>query len=402
MNVITIKKFGGTSVGSLEKIEKVADRLAKCAQKGEQFAVVISAMSGQTDQLIKMANTMYPSYRGSAYDLLLSSGEQVSVSLLSMALTKRNIKNTPLLGYQVGIQTNSLFSKASIQDIQTASIKNILKKGGIPLVAGFQGVNTDNQITTLGRGGSDLTALALAVVLKQKVCEIYTDVQGVFTGDPRIVPSAKKIKELGFFEMMEMASLGSKVLQIRCVELAAKHNVSIHVRHAFKEEEGTWITKKEKKMEGSVVSAVAHDSNTVVIRVKKTPEKETDFMAHLFQSLGEKSIFVDIISKSEIEGVSALAFSIPQTDLNQCLSVLEKMVDKSNIEVVDQVVKVSVVGVGMAHHSGVAGRFFSVFKKLNVPSYLVTTSEIKISTIIDEKHLKKAVQSLHSEFKLSE
>lgn len=400
MNVV-VKKFGGTSVGSIEKIEAVADILAKNCQEGQKPVVVISAMSGATNRLVEMAEQINPSFRGPAYDVLLASGEQVSSALLSIALAKRNIKSQPMLAHQVGIQTDSVFSKANIQSIKTEPITKVLEEGAIPLVAGFQGTTKENQITTLGRGGSDLTAVALTVVLKQNICEIYTDVAGVFTGDPKLIPSAKKIKELGFSEMMEMASLGSKVLQIRCVEMAAKHNIKIHVRDTFSNEEGTWIINKENnKMEGSVVSAVAHDSNTVVVKVQKMPQKDLSFISELFQQLGKQSIYVDIISKSEFANLSALAFSVPKTDLQACLKILESLVDSSNIEIINEVSKISIIGVGMAHHTGVAGRFFSVFHKLEVPLYLVTTSEIKISAIIDEKNLSLVAKALHSEFKL--
>ena len=396
-----IKKFGGTSVASLEKIEGIADRLLKDYKKGQRPVVVISAMSGHTNRLAEMAEKIYPFYRGLSYDMLLASGEQVSIALLSMALEKRKIKTYPLLGYQVGICTDSFFSKATIQSIKTDTIEKALKEEAIPLVAGFQGVTKQKQITTLGRGGSDLTAVALAVVLKQKVCEIYTDVEGVFTGDPKIIPSAKKMKQIGYSEMMEMSSLGSKVLQIRCVELAAKHQINIHVRDAIKEEEGTWILSKENVMEGLVVSAVAHDSNAIVIKLKNVPEKDVDFIAKLFQKLGESSVFVDIISKSEISGQASLAFSIPQTDSKVCLEILKSMMNEEDIIVIDNVSKISIIGVGMSHHSGVAGRFFSVFQALDVHLYLVTTSEIKISAIIDKPHLVKVAQKLHAEFQLS-
>ncbi len=400
-NNLVIKKFGGTSVGSIEKIELIADRLLKDYEKGEHPVVVISAMSGHTNHLVEMAEKVYPLYRGLSYDMLLSSGEQVSVALLSMALEKRKIKTHPLLGYQAGIHTDSFFSKANIESIETDTIGKVLERGAVPLIAGFQGVTKEKQITTLGRGGSDLTAIALAVVLKQEMCEIYTDVAGVFTGDPKIIPSAKKIKKLGFSEMMEMSSLGSKVLQIRCVELAAKHQIKIHVRHAFEKEEGTWIVNKENVMEGSVVSAVAHDSNTIVIKIKEIPAEDLDFISELFQKLGKQSIFVDIISKSGVSGTSSLAFSVSQTDSKVCLDILKTMVNEKNIIIIDKVSKISVVGVGMSHHSGVAGRFFSVFQSLGVPLHLVTTSEIKISAVIDESHLAKVAQALHSEFQLS-
>ena len=402
MQNLIVKKFGGSSVGSIEKIEAVAERLLKDCEKGEQPIVVISAMSGWTNSLKEMAHNIYPDFQGEAYDMLLSSGEQISVSLLSLALEKRGIKNTPLLGHQAGIQTDSFFSKACIQSIKTNKLENILNKGYMPLVAGFQGVTKENQITTLGRGGSDLTAIALCSALKIETCEIYTDVLGVFTADPKLVPQARKQKELGFSEMMEMSYLGSNVLQIRSVEMAGRYGIKIHVRHAFEKETGTWIIKKkEADMEGSVVSAIAHDLNTQVIKLKSLPSG-IDFIADLFMELGGNSVFVDIISHSSIAGEPRLSFSIPKTDLKVCKDVLKNRIEEKELSIIDNVAKISVIGVGMASHSGVAGRFFSVLKKTKAKLYLVTTSEIKISAVIDEKDLKKTAIALHEEFGLSQ
>ena len=397
-----VKKFGGSSVGSIEKIEAVAHRLLKDCERGEQPVVVISAMLGHTNFLMEMAHRIHPHSQGESYDMLLSSGEQISVALLSLALEKRGVKNIPLLGHQAGIQTDSLFSKACIQSIKTKKLKQILDKGFMPLVAGFQGVTKENQITTLGRGGSDLTAVALSAALKIGICEIYTDVSGVFTADPRLIPQARKQKELGFDEMMEMSYLGSKVLQIRSVEMASKYGIKIHVRHAFEQEMGTWIIKKgERDMEGSVVSAIAHDLDIQIIKLKSLPSG-IHFISNLFIELGKKSVFVDIISQSEILGQSHLSFSIPKTDLKACLEVLKNVMEEKDISVIDNVAKISVVGVGMASHSGVAGRFFSVLKKTGANLYLVTTSEIKISAVIDKKNLKNTAMTLHEEFGLSQ
>lgn len=386
-------------MGSLSRIQKVADRLLEDYRQGHFPVVVASAMSGQTDRLIRLAGQIFSDYRGPAYDMLLASGEQVSIALLSMALEKRGLKNIPLLGYQAGIQTDPLFSRARIKDIKSTRLKEALNEGLIPLVAGFQGTTTGDRITTLGRGGSDLTAVALAVVLKQDLCEIYTDVEGVFTGDPCLIPSARKINRMEFSEMMEMASLGSQVLQFRSVELGAKHGVKIHVRHAFKKAKGTWIVGPEDKMESSVVSAVAHDSNTIVIRIKKIP-KNGGFISTLFNKLGSESISVDIISQTETTGGFILSFSIHQDSLKQTLKILKTLVEEKQISVIKNVAKISIVGVGMANYSGVAGRFFSVFHKMRVALHLITTSEIKISAIIDKKYLKKAANELHKEFAL--
>lgn len=402
---LVVKKFGGSSVGKLQKIERIADRLAKEHKKGLKSVVVLSAMSGFTNSLVEMASKIYPWRFGPAYDLLLSSGEQISIALLSLALEKRGIKNKALLAHQAKIQTSSFFSKAEIKSIDNKVLKNLLKEGCLPLVAGFQGMTKDNEVTTLGRGGSDLTAAALAVSLKADLCQIYTDVTGVFTADPRLCPSARKIKELGFSEMMEMASLGSKVLQIRCVELASKHNLKIQVLHSEKQEEGTWIlNKKEAGMEGSVVSAIAHDLNTKLIKLKNI-SSGIEFSARLFSALGKESVFIDMISQAE--EMNSLSFSILKTDSDRALRVLKKLLakkagsnpaKKNNISLIDEVAKISVVGVGMAQHSGVAGRFFKALKKADTKIFILTTSEIKISALIPKTDLKKTLNFLHKEF----
>ena len=397
---LVVKKYGGTSVGSIERILKVADRIAQDYKKGQLPLVVVSAMSGQTNRFILWANQINPSYKGKAYDMLLASGEQISLALLSMALEKQGLKTTPLLAFQAGIRTNDLFSKARIRSIDTKAIKKALKKETIPLVAGFQGITDENQITTLGRGGSDLTALALAVVLKQKVCEIYTDVSGIYTGDPRLIPEARKLNRVGFSEMMEMSSLGSKVLQFRCVELASKHNVKIHVRHAFKKEGGTWITEDKDIMESSVVSAVAHDLKTLVVHLESLP-KGPEIVGRLFKKLGDAGVSVDIISQQANTKSQRISFSIARENLGKTKAVLKSLLKEDQIKFIKNVAKISVIGVGMVNHSGVAGRFFSVFQKLGISFYLVTTSEIKISAVINQKDLTAAANGLHKEFGLS-
>jgi len=403
MNLI-VKKFGGSSVANVKKIEQIADRLLKDKEQGQKNLVVLSAMSGTTNSLIEMANQICPDKFGPAYDLLLSSGEQISIALLSLALEKRGVKNKALLAHQVKIQTSSFFSKAEIESIDTKVLKDLLKKDYLPLVAGFQGITKDNEITTLGRGGSDLTAIALAVSLKADFCQIFTDVTGVFTADPRFCDRATKIKELGFSEMLEMASLGSKVLQIRSVELASKHNLKIQVLHSEKQEEGTWIiNKKEASMEGSVVSAIAHDLNTSLIKLQNIPSG-IEFSTKLFEALGKESVFIDMISQGEQGGQggqnNSLSFSIPKTDLSSTLKVLEKLLPnkKESFSLQEEVAKISIVGVGMAQHCGVAGRFFSCLQKAQTSLFILTTSEIKISAIIPKADLEKSLKLLHQEF----
>ena len=395
---IVVKKFGGTSVGSLERINKVAARVCQSYKQGELPVVVVSAMSGETNRLVGLARELGAKAESPAFDMLLASGEQVSLSLLSLALEARGIKNQPLLGLQAGIQTDSHFSGARIEKIKTEKLKTILSQGQIPIIAGFQGVTSSGQITTLGRGGSDLTALALAAALNLDSCEIYTDVEGVFTADPRLVRQARKMQEVDFHEMMEMAYLGSQVLHLRSVELACKYGIKIHVRHAFKDQTGTWI-KKRGKMENSKVSAVAHDRDTLIVQINKLPKKE-NFVSELFNQLGQKKIFIDIVSQGKIMDSLFLSFSVRESEKNKVYEILKKELAETSFSFLDNVAKVSIVGVGMAQHSGVAGSFFSVFSKLKVPLYLVTTSEIKMSAIIDKKYLAQVAEELHKNFGL--
>lgn len=395
-----VKKFGGTSVGSIERIEHVASLIKRERERGKLPLVVASAMAGETNRLVGLGNQIDPLYRGPAYDMLVASGEQVAISLVVIALGKLGVPAKPLLAYQLGIETDNVYSKARIKSIVTDELEQLLRDNVVPVIAGFQGVDEDRNITTLGRGGSDTTAVAVAAALKLDACEIYTDVPAVFTADPRIVPKAREIGKLSFEEMMEMASLGSKVLHVRSVEIGAKHNVRIHVRHTFQEREGTWIVPEGEIMENPVVSAVTHDAATTVFKLQPIPSK-TEFMAQLFSALSEKGVSVDIISQSESSAGFRLAFSVTAEDEPLAKSVLKDVLPKEvKLEVLDQVAKISTVGVGMRNHPGVAARFFSVLAKNNINVHLVTTSEIKISAIIDRPHLEAAARALHSEFSL--
>lgn len=395
-----VKKFGGTSVGSTERIERVAHLVAAEKSRGRLPIVVASAMSGETNRLISLGNQIDSSYRGEAYDMLVASGEQVSIALLVIALEKLGIKSKALLAYQLGIETDSVSSKARIKNIQTDKLEELLERRIVPVIAGFQGVDEHDNITTLGRGGSDTSAVAIAAALKLDACEIYTDVPAVFTADPRIVPKAREISKLSFEEMMEMASLGSKVLQVRSVEIGAKHGVRIHVRHTFQEREGTWIVPEGEIMENPVVSAVTHDAQTVVFKLQPIPS-ETAFMAKLFSQLAEKGVSIDIISQSQSEKGFRLAFSVTLEDEPLAQKVLKEFLPSTvALEKLENVAKVSTVGVGMHNHPGVAARFFSVLAQKGIGVHLVTTSEIKISAIIDRSQLEAAAQALHSEFEL--
>jgi len=401
--MVVVKKFGGTSVANPERIEEVADRIVSDIKKGQKPVIVASAMAGETNKLISLAAEIDPRNRGPSYDMLLAAGEQVSIALLSMALQKRGLKAKPLLAYQIGIETNNLYSKARILKIKTDELKRMIEENVVPVIAGFQGVDSELNITTLGRGGSDATAVAIAAALNLGECEIYTDVPAVFTADPRLVPTAREIRKLSYEEMMEMASLGSKVLHIRSVEIGAKYGVRIHVRSTFESREGTWIVPEGEIMEYPVVSGVTHDAATVVIKLNPVP-RGTDFLAQFFSRLAEKGVTIDIITQSENEQGQQLAFSVTHEDLtltDQVLNELKLGEDTERITMED-VAKISIVGVGMRTHPGVASRFFNVLARENIDVHLVTTSEIKISAVIDRGNLEKAAVALHREFELDQ
>jgi len=406
MKTVLVKKFGGTSVGSIERIEKVADRLAQSYKSGERFVVVASAMSGETNRLVQLAHDVNPSSRGGdAYDLLLASGEQVSISLLSLALQKRGLRASPMLAFQLGIKTDSIYSQARIQNIDTQVLESMLKEGVIPVVAGFQGVDSKDRVTTLGRGGSDTTGVALAAALQADACEIFTDVDGVYSADPRVEPKASRIEHLNYEEMMEMAALGSKVLHFRCVEIAAKYDIPIHVRSTFVPDEGTWISSPEKSktetlMEAPVVSAITHDPRITILAAEPAPEG-VELLAKLFTKLAEKEVSVDIISQAQGAKGQRVAFSIADEDVDGGVEILKSLFD-SNVEIktVPNVAKVSIVGVGMKTHPGVAARFFKAFSDSGIDLKLVTTSDIKMSGVLPREQVETAVRALHSEFGL--
>jgi len=397
---IMVKKFGGTSVGSLERIEMVADRLLRDYQKGERFVVVASAMAGETNRLVRMANDLHNGSRGPAYDMLLASGEQVSIALLSLALEKRGLKAQPYLAFQLGIQTDSIYSKARITNIDTKKMLASLEQNEIPVIAGFQGMDPHDRITTLGRGGSDTTGVALAAALGSDACEIFTDVEGVYSADPRVVPNARKIQTLSYDEMMEMAALGSKVLHFRCVEIGAKYNVRIHVRSTFSENEGTWIQNEVSPMEAPVVSAITHDPKIVVLSAEPVPDG-VSFLTKLFKELSDKEVVVDIIAQAQGAHGQRVAFSISDEDLAPGQEILKRVVSSSaEVSVVKDVAKVSIVGVGMRSHPGVAARFFDVLNRNGIDLKMVTTSDIKMSGVIPRARLDDAVKELHKEFEL--
>lgn len=400
MRSIQVKKFGGTSVGSIDRIDQVAETVIRSL--GQVSPVVVaSAMSGETNRLVKLAHEIFPHYRGPAYDMLLASGEQVAISLLAMAIEKRGYRAKPYLAHQIGIVTDSMYSRARIQKIDNHILRRDIEQGIIPIVAGFQGVDEEANITTLGRGGSDTSAVALAIALKADACEIYTDVPAVFSADPRLVPRAREIAHLTFEEMMEMASLGSKVLHIRSVELAAKYGLKIHVRSSFEDREGTWVMDTIESMEKPVVTSVTHDANTAIIKISPLPIG-VEILAQIFEVLSAKGVVVDIISQGQQDTTNQnLAFSVPTDDVALTQELLSKLLPSaSGVTVMTDVAKVSIVGVGMRNHPGVAARFFQLLSKQKIPIFLVTTSEIKVSAVIPKEHLELAANSLHQGFGL--
>ncbi len=400
---LIVKKFGGTSVGSIERIQNVARLALKAQKKGDKVVVVVSAMAGETNRLVGLAKKVNPIPDSRDYDLLLASGEQAAVGLVSLALnTLKPFSGRGFLGYQVGIYTDSVYSKARIYKINTQVLKKEIAKGVIPVIAGFQGMDLENNITTLGRGGSDTSAVAIAIALGAQVCEIYTDVDGVFTSDPRVCPEARKISHISYEEMMELAGLGAKVLQIRSVELAAKFNMPIHVRSSFHTGEGTMVVSKKLLggLEKVVVSGIASDSAQVKFSLQNVPDRP-GMAAGIFGALAKAAIDVDIIVQDiPTAGKLSLSFTVSGTDQLKAARVLKKIGGAVRIVQEKDLAKVSIVGVGMQHHPGVAAKMFELLARAQINIKLITTSEIKISCLIDGALEKKAVRVLHRGFGL--
>ncbi len=395
-----VQKYGGTSVGDLERIENVAKRVAKSAKEGNQLVVVVSAMSGETNKLIGYAQHFSATPSKREMDLLLSSGERITSALLSIALNEMGLEAIALTGRQSGIVTDSMHTSARIEHINTDSLEKHLQSGKIVIVAGFQGINREGDVTTLGRGGSDLSAVALAGALQADLCEIYTDVDGVYTTDPRIEPKAKKIDKISYDEMLEFASLGAKVLQNRSVELAKKLNVNLVTRSSFNENEGTLITKEENIMEKPIVSGVALDKNQARITLRGVVDKP-GIAAEIFSNLAEAGINVDMIIQNVGEdGATNLGFTVPENELESAKEMMLKMKPAENLEFDRDIAKVSIVGVGMKSHSGVASRAFEALAKENINIEMISTSEIKISMVVNEKYSELAVRALHEAYEL--
>ncbi|WP_314350580.1 aspartate kinase [Campylobacter showae] len=397
--MLIVQKYGGTSVGTLERIENVAARAIEAKKSGADVVVVVSAMSGVTNQLVEYAEHYTKAPDGVAMDMLLSSGERVTCALLTIALINLGYPAVGLSGRLAGIITDSVHTKARIEAIDTKRMKEELKAGKIVVVAGFQGIDEKGDVTTLGRGGSDLSAVAIAGALNADLCEIYTDVDGVYTTDPRIEPKAKKLDKISYDEMLELASLGAKVLQNRSVELAKKLNVNLVTRSSFNHNEGTLITKEES-MEAVLVSGIALDKNQARVTLRGVVDKP-GIAAEIFTALAEKNINVDmIIQNVGQDGTTNLGFTIPQNELHVAKECMDKLSASREILYNDEIVKVSVVGVGMKSHTGVASLAFQTLANEGINIQMISTSEIKISMIVDQKYGELAVRALHEAYKL--
>ena len=401
---LIVQKYGGTSVGNTDRIKNVAARVAKHHAKGDQIVVVVSAMSGVTDGLIKMAKEIMPLPAEREMDMLLSTGEQTTIALTAMALHSIGIKAVSLTGAQAGIVTDGVHTKAKIQNITPKAIHAHVDGGAVVIVAGFQGETAEGQITTLGRGGSDLSAIALAAALKADLCQIYTDVDGVYTADPRIVPTAKKLSEVSYDEMLELASLGAKVMQSRSVEFAKKFGVVFEVRSSLNENPGTIVKEETKSMEGVVVRGVSLDKNQAKVTLIGIPDKP-GMAARVFKALGDATVNVDMIVQNVSHGSGSpstdISFTMDKPDLLKAKKVIDGLKAELSIREVianESIGKLSIVGVGMKSHTGVAGKMFEVLAKEGVNIDMISTSEIKISVVIDLAKGEHAMRAVHGAF----
>jgi aspartate kinase len=400
---LVVQKYGGTSVANLDKIANVAKKVIGTREAGNDVVVVLSAMSGETDRLIGLAQKAADNPDGREYDALIATGEQVTVSLLAIMLTGMGYPAKSFLGFQVRILTDKAFKKARILKVETTAIQDELRKGTIVIVAGFQGVDPENNITTLGRGGSDTSAVALAAALKADVCDIYTDVDGVYTTDPNICGKARRLDRITYDEMLEMARAGAKVLQPRSVELAKKYNVPVYVKSSFTDEGGTLVTKEEKEMEKEVISGVTYDRDQAKITVVHVPDRP-GVAARLFTPLSEHHILVDmIIQNASLQGHTDMTFTVSRKDIQDAKRIISgvlKEVGADKLEVDDNVAKVSIIGVGMISHSGVAAKMFATLAREGINIMMISTSEIKISCVVEAKYAELAVTVLHDAFGL--
>ncbi len=401
--MLIVQKYGGTSVGNPERIKNVARRVCRTKEEGHDVVVVVSAMSGETDKLINLASQVNENPDPRELDMLVSTGERVTIALLAMAIQSLGHKAQSFTGRQAGIISDSVHTKARIEKITGERIKQAVRDGKVAVVAGFQGINEQSDVTTLGRGGSDLTAVAVAAALKADFCDIYTDVDGVYTTDPNMVPQARKLDKISYEEMLEMASLGAKVLQTRSVEFAKKYNVPVRVLSSFNDNPGTLVTKEDSDMEKVVVSGVAYDKNQVKVTVVGVPDKP-GVAAKIFGEIANNSIVVDMIIQNIGEGgLTDMSFTVPKTDAKKIMELMKKVVAEvgaKGVNLKEDIAKVSIIGVGMRSHSGVAAKMFSALAGEGINIMMISTSEIKISCVIDAKYTELAVRVLHETFEM--
>ena len=402
---LIVQKYGGTSVGSIERIKAVAQRVIELCKQGNRLVIVLSAMSGQTDALIQLSKEVTDAPDPRELDVLMATGEQVSVSLFAIAVKSMGYDCCSILGFQAGIHTDHIYGKARIRKINAKRVLEELDQNRIVAVAGFQGIDENRNITTLGRGGSDTTAVALAAALNADMCEIYTDVEGVFSADPNICTDARKLDRISHEEMLELASLGAKVLDIRSVEFAKKYNVPIHVRSSFTTNEGTMVVSEEKEMEKVMVSGVVYDKNEARVTLAQVPDRP-GIAFRIFDPVFKAGIVVDmIIQNTSVEGLTDLTFTVTKTDFNQTLKLVKEVAQQIGAGEVlgDQnIAKVSIVGLGMRNHAGIASVMFDTLAKENINISMISTSEIKISCVIEEKYTELAVRTLHEAFGLGD
>lgn len=400
---LIVQKYGGTSVGSVERIRAVAEKIIETRKRGNQVVVVVSAMSGETDRLLKLARELAPMPDSREVDVLLSTGEQVTIALLSIALQAKGYPSVSFTGAQVHILTDSAYNKARIIDIDAARVQKALHEGKVVVIAGFQGIDSEGNITTLGRGGSDTTAVAMAAALKATECMIYTDVDGVYTADPRIVPDARRLDRLSYEEMLEMASLGSKVLQIRSVEFANKYKVPVRVLSSFKEGPGTLITDEDEQMEQALISGIAHNRDEAKLTIVGVPDRP-GIAYSILGPIADANIEVDMIVQNvSAEGMTDFTFTVHRNDYDVALKILLKTsatIGARGVNGDKKIAKLSIVGVGMRSHAGIASKMFKALADEGINIQMISTSEIKVSVVIDEKYLELGVRTLHSAFGL--
>ncbi|TML39134.1 MAG: aspartate kinase [Actinobacteria bacterium] len=401
---LTVQKFGGTSVADADRIRAVADHVARTRRQGHDVAVVVSAMGKTTDELIRLAQDVSVTRPGREVDMLLTAGERISAALVSMALADLGVMATSFTGSQAGIITDTTHGRAKILEVRADRVRDALSQGRVPVVAGFQGVSTDRDVTTLGRGASDTTAVALAAALGAEVCEIYTDVSGVFTADPRIVPEARRLAQLSFEEMLEMADTGARVLMPRSVEFARNHGVTLHVRSSFTWEPGTWVKEEDPSMEQAIVSGITHDTSEAKVTVTGVPDRP-GIAARLFRSLADRGVNVDMIVQNvSIHGTTDISFTVPKLELDAALEVTREHAGEigANDVLADSgVARVSLIGAGMKTHPGIAATMFETLAKENVNIEMISTSSIRISCVVRTAEVERAVQVLHEAFSLS-